>query len=244
VHPNILVAGIPEDFGLIIAGVFIVFLVWQTATIFDDIYDSKERVVPSGYWAYGVLTGLMALLAAIPFGPLPWILTVIAVYLAMDYPRLRSKHYLLSGVTIGLSSSIAFLFGALVPTTSEASSQPIAFVAVAVFVIFSGGSLLKDVVNVEEDRRLGIPTIFTRFDNKRALPIVAAFVALGFAMPSIFFGTLLDLVLFLGAGVGAWLLIVVLKDRCYKPILILYFLEGIWIFFRLFLETTGSLSWL
>jgi len=244
VHPTILVAGIPEDFGLIIAAVFIVFLVWQTATIFDDIYDPKERVVPSGYWAYGVLTGLMALLAAIPFGLPPLILTIIAVYLAMDYPRLRRKHYLLSGITIGLSSSIAFLFGALAPLTSEPSSQPIALVAAAVFVAFSGGSLLKDIVKVEEDRRLGIPTIFTRFEKNRALPIVAAFVALGCAMPSIFFRSLVDLVLFLGAGIGAWLLIVALKDRCYKPILILYFLEGIWVFFRLFLDTTGSLRWL
>jgi len=239
VHPTILMAIVPEDYGLIITAVFIVFLVWQTATIFDDIYDSKEKAVPSGYWAYGALIALMALLAAIPFGLLPWILTLIAVYLAVEYPRLRRTHYLLSGVTIGLSSSIAFLFGTLVPIANETSSQPVALVAFTIFAIFSGGSLLKDIVNIDEDRRLGISTIFTRFEKKQAVQIVSTFVALGFVIPAMFLRTWLDLALFIGAGIGAWLVIAVLKDRCYKPILILYFLEGVWVFFRLFVNTSG-----
>jgi hypothetical protein len=54
-----------------------------------------------------------------------------------------------------------------------------------------------------------------------------------------FLRTLLDPVVFLGLGCVTWLLIVLAKDRSYKPVLILYFLEGIWIFYRIFVNTPG-----
>jgi hypothetical protein len=54
-----------------------------------------------------------------------------------------------------------------------------------------------------------------------------------------FLRTLLDLVVFLGLGCATWFLIVLAKDRSYKPVLILYSLEGIWIFYRMFVNTSG-----
>jgi 4-hydroxybenzoate polyprenyltransferase len=101
--------------------------------------------------------------------------------------------------------------------------------------LFSGGSLLKDVANVEGDRRSGIQTIFTRFDANMVLPIVATFVAAGFMLPAVFLSDLVDLVLFLVMGVGVWVLIMLMRSRSYKPVLLLYFVEGFWLFVRLFL---------
>jgi 4-hydroxybenzoate polyprenyltransferase len=236
-HPGILVTSTPEDIGSIIVGAFIVFLVWQTATVFDDVYDRGQGESMPGYLAYGLLVGLIAVLSAIPFGPVPWLLTVLAVYLAMDYSRLRRKHFLLSGLIIGAGSSLAFMFGGLLPLSSApSSSQPIELLALAVFVLFSGGALLKDVASVEEDRRAGIDTVFTRLERNKALPIVAAFVAAGMMLPTVFLGTLLDMLVFVGIGGGTWLLIVLVKHRCYRPVLVLYFIVGAWVFFRMFVN--------
>jgi 4-hydroxybenzoate polyprenyltransferase len=235
-HPAILATSIPGDIGEIIVCAFIVILVWQTASVFDDIYDRDPAEAASGYLPYGLLIASMAVLAAVPFGFVPWLLTLLAAYLAIDYPRLRRKHFLLSGLTIGAGSSLAFLFGGLLPLSSPASSQPIELLALAVFVLFSGGSLLKDVASVEEDRRAGIATVFTRFERNKALPIVAAFVAAGMMLPAIFLGNLLDILVFVGMGAGTWLLIVLAKDRCYRPVLVLYFILGAWIFFQMFMN--------
>jgi len=235
-HPGILVTSIPEDIGSIIVGAFIVFLVWQTATVFDDVYDRGQREGMSGYLAYGMFVAVMAVLSAVPFGPLPWFLTLLAVYLAIDYPRLRRKHFLLSGLTISAGTCLAFLFGGLLPLSSPASSQPIGLLAAAVFTLFSGGSLLKDVASVEEDRGAGIATLFTRFERNKALPAVAAFVAAGMMLPAVFLRTLLDMLVFAGIGAGTWLLIVLAKDRCYRPVLVIYFIVGAWVFFRMFVN--------
>ena len=223
-HPGILVTSIPEDVGSIIVGAFIVFLVWQTATVFDDVYDRGQGESTPGYlavwhvgWIDGGTFGHSIRSCAVA-------LDLFAVYLAMDYPRLRRKHLLLSGLTIGAGTSLAFLFGGMLPLSSPASSQPIELLALAVFVLFSGGSLLKDVASVEEDRQVGITTVFTRFNRKKALLAVATFVAAGMMLPAVFLRTLLDTVVFAGIGAVTWMLIVLAKDRCYRPVLILYFI--------------------
>jgi len=232
-HRAILSTHFQNDYGVIVAGVFIVFLVWQTATVFDDIYDRGVESSPA-YLAYGILAALMAVLSAIPFGLWPLLLTLLAVYLALDYPRLRRKHYLMPGIVIGISSSAAFLFGALIPIASRWPPQPIGPVALAIFAIFSGGSLLKDITGVKADEKAGLPTIFTRFETKKALAAVATFVAAGMILPAVFLRTLFDLILFVGMGAATWLLIVLAKDRSYGTVLVLYFLLGTWVFLRMF----------
>jgi len=234
VHPTILSAGVPEDYGSVLAAGFIAFLVWQAATVFDDIYDRREMQGNSVYSGYGFLTASIAVLAAIPFGLIPWLLTVLPAYLALDYPRLRRRHYLLSGVVIGIASSISFLFGTSIPAISPEVSQPVGLIALGLFVLFSGGSLVKDIATVEEDNRLGIETVFTKFEMSRVLPIVATFVAAGCMLPILLLNALSDLILSLGMAIAAWLLIVLTKERAYRPVLVLYFMEGTWIFFRLF----------
>jgi hypothetical protein len=239
IDPALLTTGIPEDYGLIVASTFIVFLVWQVATVFDDISDDDKKLELSGCLGYGTLIALMAVLVAIPFGLVPWLLTVLAACLAVGYPALRRRHWLLSGLIIGASSCIAFLFGVSTPLSSRSSSGPLWPVALTIFVLFSGGSLLKDVANVEGDRRSGFQTIFTRFDANVVLPVVATFVAAGFLLPAVFLSDLLDVVLFLVIGVGVWVLIMLMRSRSYKPVLLLYFVEGFWLFVRLFLTHSG-----
>jgi len=238
VHPAILVSWIPVDFGLLIASTFVVYLVWQVATVFNDISDEDRKTELSGYLGYGGLIAVMAVFAAIPFGPGPLLLAFLAVCLALAYPTLRRRHWLLSGLVIGASSCLAFLFGTLVRVNSPSSAQPVGLIALAIFVIFSGGALLKDIADVEGDKRSGIQTIFTRFETRTALFIVASFVAIGFMLPAVFLHALVDGALFLAMGIASWVLIILAKDRSYKPVLILYFVEGMWVFIRLFV--TGS----
>jgi len=233
VHPTILSMSIPEDLGIAVAGTFVVFLVWQTAVVFDDMFDRGHKA-PSGYLAFGVLVAVMALLAAIPLGVVPWLLTFAAVYLAVDYARLRRRHYLLSGVVIGFSSCTAFLFGAVLPIIDASSSESVVSITLAILVMFSGASLLKDVTNTDADANSGISTVFTRFDANHVLLIVATLVAFGFAFPAVLFRNLADRLLFLGAGAGVWSLIVLLKHRSYEPVLALYFIEGILVFLMKF----------
>ena len=228
-HPTILAAGTREEVGIAVAGTFVVFLVWQTAVVFDDIFDRAQEV-PLGYLAFGLLIAVVAVLAATPLGDVPLLLTFIAVYLAIDYPRLRRKHFLLSGAVIGFSSCTAFLFGAMLPIRSASSSEPLACITLAVLVTFFGASFLKDITSVEADAKSGIPTIFTKFGTKHALPIVATLVAFGFTFPAVFFINLADRLLFLAAGTGVWFLIVLLKHRSYEPVLALYFIEGFLVF--------------
>jgi len=115
----------------------------------------------------------------------------------------------------------------------------VGLIALAIFVIFSGGSLLKDITDVERDKRFGIRTIFTRFETRIALPVVASFVAIGFVLPAVFLHTLVDRALFLAMGIASWVLIILAKDRSYKPVLILYFVEGMWVFIRLFVTSSS-----
>jgi len=239
VHPAILVSRIPEDFGLLIASIFIVYLVWQVATVFDHISDGDSKTELSGYLGYGELVAVMAVFAAIPFGPEPLLLAFLAACLAVGYPTLRRRHWLLSGLIIGASTCLAFLFGTLVRFSSPSSPQPVGLIALAIFVIFSGGSLLKDITDVERDKRFGIRTIFTRFETRIALPVVASFVAIGFVLPAVFLHTLVDRALFLAMGIASWVLIILAKDRSYKPVLILYFVEGMWVFIRLFVTSSS-----
>jgi len=110
----------------------------------------------------------------------------------------------------------------------------VGLIALAIFVTFSGGSLLKDITEVERDKRFGIQTIFTRFNTRIVLPVVAGFVAVGFVLPAVFFHALVDRGLFLAMGIASWVLIILAKDRSYKPVLALYFIEGVWVFIRLF----------
>jgi 4-hydroxybenzoate polyprenyltransferase len=233
-HPAILVNWIPEDFGLLIASIFVVYLVWQVATVFNDISDEDRKTELSGYLGYGGLIAVMAVFAAIPFGPEPLLLAFLAVCLAVAYPTLRRRHWLLSGLVIGASTCLAFLFGTLVPVNSASSPQPVGVIALAILVIFSGASLLKDITDVEGDKRSGIKTIFTRFETRIALFIVASFVAIGFVLPAVFLHALADRALLLAMGIASWVLIILAKGRSYKPVLALYFVEGVWVFIRLF----------
>jgi 4-hydroxybenzoate polyprenyltransferase len=232
-HPALILAIAPESWGLLIASVLVAFWTWQTAVVFDDVSEFREKAKMRAYLAYGELMALTAVLSAIPFGPLPWLLTCLAVYFAVEYPRLRRKHYLLSGLIIGASTSMAFLFGALIPITGQQSSQTVVLVAFLLLAVFTGGSLLKDVGSVEEDERSGIDTIFTELRQNRALPVVATFVAAGCALPALFLNTPLDLVVLTVVAAGAWLLIMKMKEKSYKLILRLYFIEGLWVFMRM-----------
>lgn len=234
VHPTILATSIPEDLGVAAAGTFVVFLVWQTAAVFDDVFDRGWKA-PPGYLAFGILAALMAILAAIPMGPTPWLLALVAIFLAIEYPRLKRKYCLLPGAVIGVSSCIAFLYGAALPLESLPSPQPVASFALAILVMFSGASLLKDITSVETDAESGISTVFTKFNTKSALPIVAAFVAFGFAFPAALFGGFTDRFLFVAAGACVWFLVVRLKHRSYQWVLALYFIEGLWAFYRKFI---------
>jgi 4-hydroxybenzoate polyprenyltransferase len=235
-HPDILARPSSEEVGIAVVGTFVVFLVWQTAVVFDDVFDRGQEAPPA-YLTFGSLTAVVALLAATPMGGVPLLLAFVAVYLAIDYPRLRRKHYLLSGVVIGFSSCTAFLFGAMLPIRSASSSEPLACIALAILVTFFGASFLKDVTSVDADAKSGISTIFTMFGTKHALPIVATLVAFGFTIPALFFNNLADQLLLLTAGIGIWLLIVLLKDRSYEPVLALYFIEGFLVFLKKFIIT-------
>jgi 4-hydroxybenzoate polyprenyltransferase len=233
VHPTILATSIPEDLGVAAAGTFVVFLVWQIAVVFDDLFDRGQKA-PLGYLAFGILVALMAILAAIPLGAIPWLLALVAIFLAIEYPRLKRKYCLLPGAVLGVSSCIAFLYGAALPVESVSSPQPVASFALAILVMFSGASLLKDITSVETDVESGIPTVFTRFNTRSALPIVAAFVGFGFAFPAVLFGGFIDRFLFVAAGACVWFLVVHLKHRSYRWVLALYFIEGVWVFYRKF----------
>ncbi len=137
---------------------------------------------------------------------------------------------------LGIGSAISFLFGTTIPIISPATSQPVGVIALGLFAVFSGGSLVKDIATVEEDKRSGIDTVFTKFEMKKALPIVATFVAAGCMLPILFLNTLPDLIFFPAIAIAAWLLIVLTKDRSYRPVLVLYFIEGLWVFYRMFLS--------
>lgn len=237
VHPNLISTIPPEGYGVLTVSVLVAFWTWQSAVVFDDISESRQE--NGRYVVYGGLMALMAVLSAIPFGPLPWLLTCLAVYFAVQYPSLRRRHYLLSGLIIGASTSAAFLFGTLTPIASRQSSQPVALLAFLLLAVFAGGSLLKDVGSVEEDKRSGIDTIFIKFRQDRALPIVATFVAAGCALPVLFLNTTLDLIVLAMAAGVAWILIMKMKENSYKLILGLYSIEGLWIFLRMFVTRSA-----
>jgi hypothetical protein len=78
--------------------------------------------------------------------------------------------------------------------------------------------------------------VLTKFELSTALPIIATFVAIGFALPAIFFSALLDRILFLGIGAGVWGLILFSRHKSYKPVLALYFVVGLRMFFRMFVR--------
>jgi len=71
---------------------------------------------------------------------------------------------------------------------------------------------------------------------RKSLPIVATFVAAGCMLPVLFLNALPDLILFLAVACGNWLLIVLMKGRSYRPVLALYFIEGLWVFYGMFLS--------
>jgi 4-hydroxybenzoate polyprenyltransferase len=168
------------NFGLIIISILIVIFVWCYTVIINHIYDVEIDKIsnPNRLLIKGMLTGsqakriatifaiisvMLAFLLGFPLFPLGTGLALFFGYL-YSAPPIRLRNKVFSTTIIGLGSSLAFLIGYVTSSTFNQGyffpvwtsiiniSSEVIFTGVIIFIVFTFGSMIKDLKDVEGDK--------------------------------------------------------------------------------------------
>ncbi len=188
--------GLPilDLFALIrIAGMFFaVFFAFQFSVVTNDIFDIDcdklsnpgrplvaENLKPDEYLNIGfVYLGLSLLFGYWVSGTcLMIILLFIALYFIYSVPPLRLKRFLLiSPLIIGLEAVLAFALGRLSFAENLSSGYHDSPIFWLIFIAFTLSSTVKDLKDIDGDRKSGVITLPTLFGKEGSRKIIAFLV--------------------------------------------------------------------
>lgn len=242
-------AGLPISPQLAMVGMALlaVFFIQQYAVWINHVYDldidrvvHRERALPSGIMDVATARQLAVLFAVAAVGMSftagwPAVIVVCCIVLGTIYsaPPLRLRTSILASMFVGAGSSLVFLYGALLPSPANLSytgyfntyvpavSWDVIALAVLIFAVFSVAPLIRQLKDVEGDRRAGVRTIFTVYGRERGIQIAAILVFLSFLSPVLLFHQWWDVMLFAAAAAGGALLFK--KMQRAWPVFALYF---------------------
>ncbi len=231
---------------MLLIGVFSAASAWAFVVGINNYYDKKQDELTNSY--RGLATGeytdtnlmdfvILALLAgaftSYLIGPYSFIFYFLFVLLGFlySYPRIYLKRYGTKTIIIGLGSSLLFAMGYFAPWLLEKATMNLRFwiYFVILFIVFSAGSAMNDLKDVESDRENGVHTIFTYFGKERGKKVGAAMLIVAFSLPSILAPQFTPAFIFL-AGIGAYFL---MKEK----VLLIYFVYFSEYFLILFFHT-------
>jgi geranylgeranylglycerol-phosphate geranylgeranyltransferase len=151
-----------------------------------DRLNRPDRPLPSGaitlgqarvLWIFASLFGIILSLLLTPWNMAVAVFWVVTLY---SYSRDLKRTVLFGNLMIGVLTGMAFLFGALVAGQPSKALFP----GVFAFLANVAREVLKDVEDVEGDRRAGALTLPVRYGTKRGF--VAASVAIALLIATTF----------------------------------------------------------
>ncbi len=222
---------------------------WHYAVAINDIYDREidavsnpHRPLVSGLASekqYHEMYMSCALLAAVlgVAGKVP-VHVLIFIFLAYVYstPPARLKRFPVGSVFVAAGSVIAFHAG-LVSSGARAFTGELVRVLLVMFLAFSAGIVIKDLKDVEGDKRAGVATLFTTLGVKRGLVVATLLLAIAFFSPLFLIFSLYDVVVF----AVLYVITCVVLWMSHRPFAVfpLYFVEFLYVLLRY----TGYISY-
>ncbi|NPA74998.1 MAG: UbiA family prenyltransferase [Euryarchaeota archaeon] len=187
---------------MLIIGVFSAASAWAFVVGINNYYDKSQdkltntfRGLTTGeYTDTNLLDFVILALAAGAFtayllGPWSFLFYFIFVLLGYvySYPRIHLKKYGTKTIIIGLGSSFLFAMGYFAPWLANKNPMDLRFwiYFAVLFIVFSAGSVMNDLKDVDSDKKHGIRTIFTYFGKERGKKVGAALLVVAFSVPSI-----------------------------------------------------------
>lgn len=215
-----------------------ILTVWVFAVATNDLVDiaidavsNKSRPLVIGslttldMHSVAFLTGLVALLGALSLGSYAtfFVGTFIAAYYVYSMPPLRLKRVpFCAQVFVGAASLSAILLGFFLFSNDQ---QLVAFppaLALVSFMAYTLGANVKDLKDIEGDRKAGVLTLPTLLGERYGRLVIGAFLLIAFLLPTLYLRSLIVLTLSVVVGVLAWIGLVYGRGERY--IFLLYFI--------------------
>lgn len=206
------------DFLYILAGIFLIVIVWLSTLLINSVYDLpidrisnpnrplvKGEINPSLYFNLSFVFSIIALAVSVVLGIIPFILTIISLLSSLAYsmPPLRLRKRLFSTLFIGWGSSLAFFIGYFNHTRIleiSVNSDAI-LLAILIFFAFSIGPMTKDLKDYQGDLQNGVNTLFTVYGMEKGTKIVAVLLGVSLLIPMLLFHKIIDIIFFVSVSV-------------------------------------------
>ena len=225
---------------------FAIFFAFQFSVVVNDIFDiecdritNKDRPLITGildkneYLKVGFAYLAFALLFAFFVGDYCFTILLFAIVLSFLYsaPPFRLKRFFpISSALIGLEALVAFLLGQISLEKSGELNFSYLPVWALVFLVFFLSSNIKDLKDIEGDRRCGVYSLPVLVGEVEARKMIACFVFLSYFLVPFFlyrspmFHSSLPLFIFSFFFGLANLFYIVKRDAKEKIIFLLYFI--------------------
>jgi 4-hydroxybenzoate polyprenyltransferase len=201
------------DFLYILAGIFLIVIVWLSTLLINSVYDLsidrisnpnrplvKGEINPSLYFNLSFIFSLIALVVSVVLGIIPFILTTISLLSSLAYsmPPLRLRKRLFSTLFIGWGSSLAFFIGYFNHTgiLEISINSDAILLAILIFIAFSIGPMTKDLKDYQGDLQHGVKTFFTVYGMEKGIKIVAVLLGVSLLIPLLLFHEIVDIIFF------------------------------------------------
>jgi len=196
---------------------------WAFVVAINNYYDKKEdeitntfRGLSSGEYTeinlmrFSILALVTGAYTSLLLGIMPTVFYLSFVFLGFlySYPKIYLKKYGTKTIIIGLGSALLFGMGYFSPWLPNLSPPDARFwiYFTVLFIVFSAGSVMNDLKDVESDRLRGTITVFTLLGRKRGKIFGAALMLVAFSLPAVL-APAIAFVFFALAIIGALLLI-------------------------------------
>lgn len=184
------------DLVILLSTILAAFFLRQFSIIVNDISDleidkisNKDRPLVKGilgrgeFLDLGLLFLLLSLAYTLLINPLALLLVLFSLLLIFLYslPPFHLRKTIFSTSVIGISSSLAFIFG-YISQDSELGTTLLPL-TILLFLSISLAGVIKDKKDFQGDKKAQVKTIYTLFNPAKAKKISLLFIAIAFLLP-------------------------------------------------------------
>lgn len=248
-----------DDYLLVSFPVIVMVSIWQYTTMINDFYDIKideivhpdrplvEREIdPKLYREIAVIFGIFSILLSFIFSLEITIIVILCVIMGTIYsvPPVRLKNKIYGHISVGFGSSSSFIVGVYgfysmkndlnLIYYSEGIKYlfpKIFFLTLIVFAVFSISPLINAIKDYEGDNRADVNNIYTVYGFRKGKKIVSILIVFLFLVPILIFNTFTDILILTALSISSS--IIFYKYEKYKLVFVMYFMEIIYIIYKL-----------
>ncbi|MEM0344788.1 MAG: UbiA family prenyltransferase [Thermofilaceae archaeon] len=139
--------------------------------VFNDIYNLEEDRINAPWrplvrgdigvkeaWIIGLASLVLGTALSLSLGVMPALLVIVAVASGMAYNAKLKRAGLPGNIIVAFDTALPFLFGASIPSGFKIPRLAILLTSVA-FLATLGREILKGILDMEGDRRVGVKTL-------------------------------------------------------------------------------------